>query len=173
MKTKSSLLIKGITQEQKDFLYQYAQENLGTRSRTQAVLDLINEKMQSNETQKKAIFERKKQANGRKRLQLSLLENDYNCLKQVADKTDSSMQHYLIKLLIMDLYGERLLSGEEYEILRKSNYELHKIGVNVNQIAKAINEGEKRKLQIQTLAKHIESHVEIVKKILNASYNKY
>ena len=87
--------------------------------------------------------------------------------------SDSSMQHYLIKLLVSNLYNEKILNGTEYELLRKSNYQLHKIGVNLNQIAKAINEGEHRKVPIETLAQYIEQHVNIIKKILNRTYSQH
>ena len=63
--------------------------------------------------------------------------------------------------------------GSELELLRKSNYELHKIGVNVNQIAKAINVGEDRVLPINQLREYIEQHVALVQNLLLESSKKY
>lgn len=63
--------------------------------------------------------------------------------------------------------------GSELELLRKSNYKLHKIGVNVNQIAKAINVGEDRVLPINQLREYIEQHVALVQNLLLESSKKY
>lgn len=71
-----------------------------------------------------------------------------------------------------DLYGYQRLNGTQIELLRKSNYQLYKIGVNLNQIAKAFNEGDRRKINLDTLGKFIKDHVEIVKSLLAESQKK-
>lgn len=172
-KEKSSLKVRGLTPEQKEFLYQYAQNELGCRSRTKAILHLIDEKMGKEPTPKEYDYQPIDEPKKRKRVQISLLPQDYDNLQKAAQMSDSSMQHYLIKLLVSNLYNEKILNGTEYELLRKSNYQLHKIGVNLNQIAKAINEGEHRKVPIETLAQYIEQHVNIIKKILNRTYSQH
>ena len=63
--------------------------------------------------------------------------------------------------------------GNEIEVLRKSNYELHKIGVNVNQIAKALNMGEQANLPINQLHQQIVKHVEKVEQILKDNLDRY
>lgn len=169
-KEKYSFKVRGLTHEQKEFLYQYAQNELGCRSRTKAILHLIDEKMGVEPTHKKYDYQSTGEPKKRQRLQLSLLPQDYENLQKAAQTSDSSMQHYLIKLLVKDLYNEKILNGTEYELLRKSNYQLHKIGVNLNQIAKAINEGEDRKVPIEKLAQYIEQHVNTIKELLNRTY---
>lgn len=42
----SSFLLKGLTQEHRDFLREYAQKNLGSSSRTKAIIAIINDLMQ-------------------------------------------------------------------------------------------------------------------------------
>lgn len=172
-KEKSSLKVRGLTPEQKEFLYQYAQNELGCRSRTKAILHLIDEKMGVEPTHKEYDYQPTGEPKKRKRLQLSLLPQDYENLKKAAQMSDSSMQHYLIKLLVSNLYNEKILNGMEYELLRKSNYQLHKIGVNINQIARAINEGEQRKIPVEKLAQYIEQHVDIIKQLLNRTYSQH
>ena len=49
---KISLKVRGLTPEQKEFLYQYAKDELGCRSRTKAILHLIDEKMGKEPTPK-------------------------------------------------------------------------------------------------------------------------
>ena len=45
----TSLLINGLSDQHKDFLYAYAQKELGSKSRTKAILHLIDEKIKNGE----------------------------------------------------------------------------------------------------------------------------
>lgn len=71
------------------------------------------------------------------------------------------------------LYHKHELLGNEIENLRKSNYELYRIGVNINQIAKAINAGHKINFDINMLNSQIKKHTEKVEKILKDNLNRY
>jgi hypothetical protein len=51
-----ALLVNGLTEKHKAFLYDYAQQKLGSKSRTQAILSLINEKMSEYETSQKSLL---------------------------------------------------------------------------------------------------------------------
>ena len=69
--------------------------------------------------------------------------------------------------------------GNEIEQLRKSNYEIHKIGVNINQIARGLNAGEIKPSNINLeglyleLDKTLKQHVEEIRLMLESSLNKY
>lgn len=216
------LQVHGLTSQHKEFLQRYAQEKLGTPSRTKAILHLIetamsNEKSESekkpkilidDETRKKAIANRKRQIEEhqqkltirereinqaklennhqqlaqlyknritlkKKRLQLSLPIYDYEFLEELAKNSDSSIQHYLSVILSDYLYHNRKLLGKEIEALKASNYELYKIGVNVNQISKANNAGDMVELPINRLYNAIQTHINKVKLILNSSTDIY
>lgn len=217
--TTASFLVKGLSQNQKDFLKMYAQKNLGSNSRTKAILHIINQMMENDlknqkknnevsDIQKKAIKQRnlyisehekmiqennraialaRKQKNHeaaaslskqkfkvqKKRVQLSLPVYDYDFLLELADTSQSSIQHYISTVLYNHLYNDKKLFGIEIEQLKKSNYELHKIGVNINQIAKANNAGDMRELPINKLHEFIENHVKNVQKILKNSVGIY
>lgn len=217
--TTASFLVKGLSQNQKDFLKMYAQKNLGSNSRTKAILHIINQRMENelknqkknnevSDIQKKAIKQRnlyisehekmiqennraialaRKQKNHeaaaslskqkfkvqKKRVQLSLPVYDYDFLLELADTSQSSIQHYISTVLYNHLYNDKKLFGIEIEQLKKSNYELHKIGVNINQIAKANNAGDMRELPINKLHEFIENHVKNVQKILKNSVGIY
>lgn len=216
--TTASFLVKGLSQNQKDFLKMYAQKNLGSNSRTKAILHIINQMMENelnqkknnevSDIQKKAIKQRnlyisehekmiqennraialaRKQKNHeaaaslskqkfkvqKKRVQLSLPVYDYDFLLELADTSQSSIQHYISTVLYNHLYNDKKLFGIEIEQLKKSNYELHKIGVNINQIAKANNAGDMRELPINKLHEFIENHVKNVQKILKNSVGIY
>ena len=167
-----------LTDQHKDFLYSYAEKELGSRSRTKAILHLINEKMaaadynQASNKLKKDEFKPLK--NGKKRIQISLRENDYIKLVAICNNTDTSPINYIIRIILSNIYSENVkLLGVEIEQLKKSNYELHKIGVNINQIAKAINSGENINFDLSILNDHISSHLEIVQMLLKSSLEKY
>ena len=167
-----SLLINGLSKEQKDFLYQYSKKELGVRSRTKAILHLIDKAMGGTNPQQKIEAPKVTGASKRERVQISLLEEDYLELQKVAKETDTSMQYYIISLILKDLYGAYRLTGEQIELLRKSNYQLHKMGVNINQIAKALNEGRAVGFDEEPVIQLIENHVEIIKGLLANEYVK-
>lgn len=217
--SKVPFKLLGLTPQHKDFLQNYAQEKLGSSSRTKAILYLIEQAMAdykntnssshiNDELRKKAIDQRKKfilnhqeklknreteinqarLANNQnllkqiyknrllvkqKRIQLSLPIYDYEFLEKLALDSDSSIQHYIKVILYDYLYSDRKLLGIEIEALKKSNYELYKIGVNVNQIAKANNAGDKVNLPINKLYNFLQSHINIVKNILNNTTDIY
>lgn len=176
MSDGSVFKLVGLSDQQKQFLYTYAQQVLGTKSRTKAILSLITNAMTSLPTQTLSINDQSKQpmlqdlSQAKKRIQLSLSPQHYILLSEVAKNTDSSIQHYIICMLLNNLYSDKIkLLGIEIEQLKKSNYELHKIGVNINQIAKALNAGEKQDenlLQLYEISNKINEHINIVKQLL-------
>ena len=122
-KTKEFRLL-GLTQEQHDFLYQYAQNQLGSKSRTKALLNLIDGAMQGDigdeSAQNLGLHEEENVDKSKKRIQVSLLAQDYDNLEKIAKHTDSSMQHYLRCMVRSHLYGKNELLGNEMEVLRPS-----------------------------------------------------
>lgn len=98
---------------------------------------------------------------------------DYEYLEKLAKNSKSSIQYYITVIIIKHLYNEQRLLGDEIEVLKKSNYELYKIGVNINQIAKANNIGNMIDLPINKLYKKIQDHLDIVQKLLNSSTSIY
>ena len=217
--SKVPFKLLGLTTQHKDFLQIYAKENLGSSSRTKAILHLIEKAMAeekdsksilsiNDDLRKKAIDQRKKfilnhqeklrnrenEINKarlvnnqnllkqiyknrlsikKRRIQLSLPVYDYEFLEKLALDSDSSIQHYIKVILYDYLYSDRKLLGTEIEDLKKSNYELYKIGVNVNQIAKANNAGDKVNLPINKLYNFLQSHINTVKNILNNTTDIY
>ena len=213
--SKSPFKLLGLTQEHKDFLYRYAQSELGSSSRTKAILALIdnaildeksnnhddilkdnlkneaiknkqkyiqqhqqkiqnrNQQIQEAKLQKDhqlaQTLSRKRISVDKKRLQISLLIYDYEYLEKLANNSNSSIQYYTIALILEHLYSQKRLLGSEIEVLKKSNYELYKIGVNINQIAKANNAGDKMELPINQLYNQIQKHIKVVQDLLKSS----
>lgn len=213
----------GLTQDHKDFLHRYAQNELGSSSRTKAILALIDRAMRAEKIQNQDDFDnqnlqdelknqaiknkenyieqhqqkianhtkeinqaklqnnqelvkilsRKKLGIKKKRLQLSIPIYDYDYLEKMAKNSHSSIQYYTTVIILEHLYSQKRLLGSEIEVLKKSNYELYKIGVNVNQIAKANNAGDMIKLPINQLYNKIQNHIKIVQNLLKSSTDIY
>lgn len=83
--------------------------------------------------------------------------------------------HYIAGVILAHV-GQAQLRGDEIETLRRSNYELSKIGNNLNQIAKAFNilvKGGSGKMpeigkRLAALKREISTHTGKVLKVLNA-----
>lgn len=222
MSQNTAFLLHGLTQEHKDFLYNYAQKNLGSSSRTKAIIAIIDDLMLSerrlddnqknrDDITKKAIQRKKdfikkhqqdiaennnaikqairskdselvgklKKENQKisrvqkKRIQFSIPIYDYDSLKELSEKNECSIQYYIRIILNNHLYNERKLLGNELEFLKKSNYELYRIGVNVNQIAKSNNMGDRVDLPINKLYEFIKNHIIIIEDILRNNNGNY
>lgn len=182
MAENSYFKLAGLTDDQKLFLKDYSTATTGKRSITAGILKLIEEKMSVEETTiqtevKKLLplteVTRDLQSTITRRVQFSLLLHDYKSLEKLSNKSDSSMQHYIICLIRHHLYNKHELLGNEIETLRKSNYELYRIGVNVNQIAKQLNAGNQANIDIKNLSESIKKHTTIVENILKENLNRY
>ncbi|QHI18382.1 plasmid mobilization relaxosome protein MobC (plasmid) [Acinetobacter haemolyticus] len=110
----------------------------------------------------------------------SLREYDYNILNEIAKNTDTSINYYIIRLILNNIYSKNVkLLGTEIEQLRKSNYEIHKIGVNINQIAKNLNtaNSDTNNKDLASfyleLDKTLKQHLEKIRVILESSLTKY
>jgi hypothetical protein len=72
------------------------------------------------------------------RVELQLPKTIIAELERRSERRLSSRNYYICTLLYKQL-GKEQLQGDEIETLRRSNYELTKVGNNINQIAKAFN----------------------------------
>ena len=122
----------------------------------------------------------REQLQPKKRIQISLREYDYNILNEIAKNTDTSINYYIIRLILNNIYSKNVkLLGTEIEQLRKSNYEIHKIGVNINQIAKNLNtaNSDTNNKDLASfyleLDKTLKQHLEQIRVILESSLTKY
>lgn len=78
------------------------------------------------------------QAEDRVRIQIRVPRVIAEQLDTIADDRFSKRNYYLNSIILAHL-GRPQLQGDEIEVLRRSNYELAKIGTNLNQVAKAFN----------------------------------
>lgn len=111
---------------------------------------------------------------------LRLTKSELAALDYRAKEFGVSKQGYLTLLLRKDLLGTIMLLEKEREAVIDSTVAMNKIGVNLNQIAHALNilvdDHEKRsipfkelKLQISKLSSFIENHLYKTEKILRGA----
>lgn len=111
---------------------------------------------------------------------LRLTKSELAALDCRAKEFGVSKQGYLTLLLRKDLLGTIMLLEKEREAVIDSTVAMNKIGVNLNQIARALNilvdDREKRsipfkelKLQIAKLSSFIENHLYKTEKILRGA----
>ncbi|WP_156471099.1 hypothetical protein, partial [Moraxella lacunata] len=62
MSSSYSFLLNGLTQDHKDFLHRYAQNELGSSSRTKAILALIDKAMRAEQVQNSSDDELRNEA---------------------------------------------------------------------------------------------------------------
>ncbi|WP_323741017.1 plasmid mobilization relaxosome protein MobC [Caenimonas koreensis] len=116
------------------------------------------------------------QAEDTVRVELRLPRVAVEKINDLAEGRFSARNYYITSLILAHL-GQPQLQGDEIEVLRRSNYELAKVGTNLNQIARAFNSlvkmrgGEKMPevgKKLASLRKEITEHVGKVLRVLNA-----
>jgi hypothetical protein len=96
-------------------------------------------------------------------------------INKLAENRLSARNYYLASIILAHL-GQPQLQGNEIETLRRSNYELSKVGTNLNQIAKAFNilvNGGQGKMpeigkKLAALRREITEHTGKVLRVLNS-----
>ena len=83
-----------------------------------------------------------------------------------------TLNQYVRLLLVTHLSKDTVLTANEVKALRESNYQIYKLGVNINQVAKALNMGNATSLslkELQNLSDAIDKHVAKVGQLLQAT----
>lgn len=168
-----------ISNENADFLDKYALTNFGRKGRAKVMDYILNEKRKSLEGNRQSdelTFAEQlarvddERLTRKKKLTIAVREFDYECLSKLADDTDTGIYYYINALIINHLYNEKRLLGNELEVLRKSNYELARIGINLNQIARVMNEnGKDVPLELGYIKHAIHIHTETIKELIQKS----
>lgn len=173
--SRQILRVDGISVEMKEALKNSAKEIFGKENTSELVRKLIVDHLLKGKSFDGDSIKFKDEEKT-KRVELRLPESVVNEIERRAEQRFSD-RNYFIKSLIFSELGNSQLQGDEIETLRKSNYELSKIGTNLNQIAKAFNVliqmkgGDKMPevgKRIATLRKELTSHTNKVLKVLES-----
>ncbi|MDR0378373.1 MAG: MobC family plasmid mobilization relaxosome protein [Candidatus Accumulibacter sp.] len=170
---RALLQVDGISAETKKALQEVARKKYGKANASLLVRALIADHLTRNSTAARPITEDEAADTVRVELRLPRVISDQ--ITALADARLSPRNHYLVSL-IMAHVEQPQLQGDEIETLRQSNYELSKIGTNLNQIAKAfnilVNEGSGKLPEIgkklASLRREITTHIGKVLRVLNS-----
>lgn len=176
--TRDILKVDGVAPETKASLQEAAQQRYGQANASLMVRSLIGEylaRLDKRGRQQPKPAPAVDLADETIRVELRLPKSVVKALDELAEERFSTRNYY-INALVFSHLGQPQLHGSEIEVLRRSNYELAKLGSNLNQIAKAFNLLVKlqggRKLpevgkKVASLKKEISSHTAKVLRVLN------
>lgn len=167
------LRVDGVSPEIKAALKASAERLCGTSNASLLVRSLIAEHLKKGVS----VAERPSIADGDSvRVELRLQRAAVECLDRLAEEHLSPTRNYYLVSIILAHLGQPQLQGDEIEVLRRSNYELAKVGTNLNQVAKAFNQlvqmggGKFPEIgrKIAALRKDVRYHTHLVLRVLNA-----
>jgi hypothetical protein len=171
---KSNMLwVDGVSPEQKEQLQQIALKRFGKANASLMVRQLISDCLTKDHA---PVIRASDLAGESARFEMRLPRPVLEEVERRAELRLSTRNYYIGTLVYKDL-GHAQFLGDEVEILRRSNYELAKIGTNLNQIAKAFNllviAGGGGKLpeigkKIASLRSEIKTHTAKVLRVLEA-----
>ncbi|WP_066570510.1 plasmid mobilization relaxosome protein MobC [Snodgrassella sp. CFCC 13594] len=110
------------------------------------------------------------------RLEVRLLPQDYKYIRMAAQLQSMSANAFAVSILRHYIDGHPTLSDKEAEALYQSNYQLLRIGRNLNQIARQLNAGESASLtteEMRQLRTIIEKHTDVVGDLLLANKRRF
>lgn len=173
----SVLKIYGLTEEQIQILKKLAKSKCGeenvSRLGKELLLPLLNMSSDdNNELIPNAFYF----SQDKKRTTLRLPEKDRQKLQDLADKNGESINTYCRKVLQSHVSKHAAINHGDSQALVQSNYQLLRIGRNLNQIAKQLNAGEEASLStvhIGQLRQFIEKHTSTVHDVLRTNKRRF
>lgn len=168
------LWVDGVTPETKQRLQEAALQLYGQANASLMVRALIANHFAKSDPPPKPLTA--EEAGEKGRVELRLPVTVLARVDELSERHFSGRNYYLTSIILAHLRQPQL-QGDEIEVLRRSNYELSKVGTNLNQVAKAFNTlvrmGGGNKLpevgkKIASLRKEITEHTNKVLRVLNA-----
>lgn len=172
---ETMLHVRDVSAETKKKLQELSKKAYGKTNASQYVRALISDAIRTKEALP-PTWKMSPDAPMR-RIQISIPSDCLEQLKERAEKRFSTPNYFIASLIYREL-GVAQLHADEVETLRNSNYYLAKVGININQIAKAFNQlvmhyQGKDKLppiakDMDKLKKTVDDHIKRVLGVLNA-----
>lgn len=168
------LIIEGVGAETKKALQEAAMRLYGQPNASLLVRQLIAAHLAKGDQAAMALTP--EQASDTVRVELRLPRVAVKRANELAEGRFSARNYYLNGIILAHL-GTPQLQGDEIEVLRRSNYEISKVGTNLNQVAKAFNTlvkmgggGKVPEIgkKIASLRREITDHTGRVLRVLNA-----
>lgn len=143
-----------------------------------AIREAIEQQLESSKPNPKNFRQKNEDigSEGKKRFEVLLTTSERKALAERAALENCSQRQWVIDAIRAGLTKEPQFGMKEIEILGESNYQLLAIGRNLNQIAKAMNEGRKNSVSvtaIEELRKQITIHTSKVSRAIRASLERW
>ena len=109
------------------------------------------------------------------RLRVSLNEHAKDTIQKMAEDEGMTINQFIAMLCYRHISSKPILSTNEVQAVQQSNYQLYKLGVNLNQIAKALNMGQPvciTSKEIQGLKEYIKQHMNKVHELIEVNYDR-
>lgn len=165
--------VYGLSHSEQQQLAVIARQKLGKKSVSLLAKTLLLNVLDStNHAQAATVSEQ----DGKCRLELRLLPQDYQYLQTAAGQQGMSPNALAVSILRYYIDRRPALSNNEITALYQSNYQLLRIGRNLNQIARQLNAGESGGVtvaEIRQLMSIIDRHTESVGALLNANAERF
>jgi Bacterial mobilisation protein (MobC) len=133
--TRDMLRVDAVPAETREQLKEAAKDLFGKPNASLMVRHLISEHLAKKQAARNAYTLK---TDDFVRLEIKLPKSAVEELERRAEGRLSSKTYYLQSVLFEHL-GASQMQGDQIEVLRRSNFELSKLGTNLNQIAKALN----------------------------------
>lgn len=172
------LIIRGVTESQKNELRQIGLERYGKASASHVVKESIRQLLADGGAAEVHAYDLVDSGGevSKSRIELRLLPGERAALERIAEACSSSPNYYVTSLLRAHLTVLPQLQGGEIELLRQSNLQLMGVARNVNQIARRLNQegaGDVDMKLFDSIVEIIRGHVKIVTDVLDANIQRW
>ena len=165
--------VYGLADAEIEALREIALKKYGKASVSLLAKKLLLGQLESKEEPEIKPFEKPP---GSKRITLRLPDRDRAYLRAVALQNHSSVNDVARDIIQAHFYKNPFLSNNETQTLYQSNYQLLRIGRNLNQIARQLNIGENVSIttqHIHELKAVIDAHTERVHQVLKTNRRRF
>lgn len=110
------------------------------------------------------------------RFEILMAQSEKAAVQQRANLERCSQRRWIIDAIRAGLTREPQFGMKEIDVLGESNYQLLAIGRNLNQVAKAMKEGRRDSVTIESIERLrgiIDAHTEIVSSVIRASVERW
>jgi hypothetical protein len=113
----------------------------------------------------------------RRRIEIRLMQGEYFALQHVASAAGFSVNRWIVAMIRAQLSFDPQFGEQELRVLAASNSQLAAIGRNLNQIARALNAGDRvepyRFKVLETLKHEIDGHLDKVNHMIQANLDRW